>query len=293
MNLEQLKIFISVVDYRSFTKAAATMYISHSTTSRNVSLLEEDLGVQLLYRESRLVRLTPAGEILYREGRKLIDKIESVEGAVRNAGLGLAGKLNIAGVSLRSSNLYDGCLNFCRRYPEVVLGVFHREITDIWPMVNTGAADIGITFSYALREDMTGFEQVAVSKEKFCAVTPISHPLAMRKSVTLDDLFESNYISILPSGCDILKEPALKSSAGLPSDKVSAAPTIESLFLQVRAGNKVSAVPCPLAYEYGSDCAIMDIEDVEASFDMVMFWRSDNLNPTLPLFTETIISNAK
>lgn len=291
MNLEQLKIFISVVENRSFTKAATTMYISHSTTSRNVSSLEENLGVQLLFRENRLVRLTPAGEILFREGKKLLEKISAIEGAVKNAGLGLAGKLNVASISICSHKLHIGYMDFCRQYPEVMLGLFHRDIFDIWPMVNSGESDVGITFSYALPADMTDFEQKFVSAEKFCVVASVSHPLAMRKSITLSDLDGLNYISLPLPRHDYVKRPDGKSFAFPSPDEASVAPTIESLFLQVRAGNGVSAVPYPIALEYGSNCAILDIEDAETSFDMIMFWRSDNLNPTLTLFTDTMLSN--
>ena len=86
MNFEQLKIFLAVVDHGNFTKAAEALYISHSTTSRNVSALEEELGVRLLARDNRSVSLTPAGKLLCREGLRLVKKIEAIESAVREYG---------------------------------------------------------------------------------------------------------------------------------------------------------------------------------------------------------------
>ena len=104
MNFDQLKIFISVVENGSFTKAAETLYISHSTTSRNVSALEESLGVRLLARDCRSVRLTTAGETLFREGQLLLQKAQELEAIVRNADSGSAGRLT-------------GCSN--RRMPRI------------------------------------------------------------------------------------------------------------------------------------------------------------------------------
>ena len=68
MLLKQLDYFIKVVEYRSFTKAAAAAYISQSAISQQIQALENSLGVQLLERHNRSFSLTSAGEYLYRPG---------------------------------------------------------------------------------------------------------------------------------------------------------------------------------------------------------------------------------
>ena len=85
MNLEQLRIFLKVAEHKSFTKAAESMYISHSTTSRNVAALEADIGTRLMKRNNRSVHLTAAGELLYKKGSELIESIEALEDELRNA----------------------------------------------------------------------------------------------------------------------------------------------------------------------------------------------------------------
>ncbi len=90
MDLDQLRIFLAVVENGSFTKAAEALYIRHSTTRRRVSALEESLGVVLLRRDSHSVRLTEAGELLCREGRELLERAEAVRKAVQNAEARLA-----------------------------------------------------------------------------------------------------------------------------------------------------------------------------------------------------------
>ncbi|MCL2343512.1 MAG: LysR family transcriptional regulator [Firmicutes bacterium] len=85
MDLNQLRIFLAVVNCGSFTRAAESLYISHSTTSRSVAALEEALGVRLLHRDNHSVRLTPAGELLYREGKQLLRRVETIESKLRAA----------------------------------------------------------------------------------------------------------------------------------------------------------------------------------------------------------------
>jgi LysR family nitrogen assimilation transcriptional regulator len=73
MTLEQLRIFIAVVDTGGFSSAARALYISHSTTSRQVSALEESLGVRLLVRTSRSVSPTDKGRVLYDRAKALLE----------------------------------------------------------------------------------------------------------------------------------------------------------------------------------------------------------------------------
>lgn len=86
MELEQLRIFLAVVEHGGFRAAAAALYISHSTTCRHVAALEETLGVPLFRRLGRTLQLTPAGEILFRESKDLLGRAEETVRAVRRAG---------------------------------------------------------------------------------------------------------------------------------------------------------------------------------------------------------------
>ncbi len=86
MELEQLWIFLAVAESGSFSRGAKKLYISHSTTSRAVSALEEELGVRLLERGNRVLGLTPAGQVLLEEARSLREAVQKAEARVRAAG---------------------------------------------------------------------------------------------------------------------------------------------------------------------------------------------------------------
>ncbi len=87
MELEQLRIFVAVAESGSFTRGAKRLYISHSTTSRAVAALEEELGLRLLERDNHVLGLTGAGERLLPEAREILkavdglrDKLQAAEG---------------------------------------------------------------------------------------------------------------------------------------------------------------------------------------------------------------------
>ena len=80
MESEQLRIFVAVAKYKSFSEAARKLYISHSTTSRAVSALEKELGVKLVERDNHVSALTPAGQVMLEEAQRLLTALdESVE----------------------------------------------------------------------------------------------------------------------------------------------------------------------------------------------------------------------
>ncbi|MBQ5406481.1 MAG: LysR family transcriptional regulator [Oscillospiraceae bacterium] len=83
MELEQLRIFAAVAREGSFTRGAKKLYISHSTTSRAVAALEEELGVTLFERSNRILGLSPAGETLLAEAEALLARAEAIRAKVK------------------------------------------------------------------------------------------------------------------------------------------------------------------------------------------------------------------
>ena len=85
MELEQLRHFTAAAEAGSFSAAARSLYISHSTLCRSVSALEEELGVRLFERSSRDFRLTEAGEALLPQAQSLLAAAEKIKDGMKNA----------------------------------------------------------------------------------------------------------------------------------------------------------------------------------------------------------------
>ena len=86
MELEHLRVFAAVADEGSFTGAARRLYISHSTVSRTVTALEEELGVRLVERDNRFIALTKAGAVLREEAGHLLSAASAAAARVKEAG---------------------------------------------------------------------------------------------------------------------------------------------------------------------------------------------------------------
>lgn len=86
MELEHLRVFAAVADEGSFTGAARRLYISHSTVSRTVTALEEELGVRLVERDNRFIALTKAGAVLREEAAHLLSAASAAAARVKEVG---------------------------------------------------------------------------------------------------------------------------------------------------------------------------------------------------------------
>lgn len=80
MELQKLKCFVAVADKLSFTRAADELYFSVPTVTHHIKSLEEQMGVQLLFRDKHSVRLTPAGETFYPVARDILSKLSPSPG---------------------------------------------------------------------------------------------------------------------------------------------------------------------------------------------------------------------
>ena len=86
MELEQLRHFLAAAEAGSFSAAARSLYISHSTICRSVSALEEELGVRLIERDNRFIALTKAGAVLREEAESLLDAAVAATARVKAIG---------------------------------------------------------------------------------------------------------------------------------------------------------------------------------------------------------------
>lgn len=84
MELEQLRIFVAVAEAGSFSKGARKLYISHSTTSRAVAALEDELGVQLVQRDNRITGLTSAGQLLLADAKEILASVDGLRAKLRS-----------------------------------------------------------------------------------------------------------------------------------------------------------------------------------------------------------------
>src|SRR4051794_3885287 len=96
--LRQLRTFVAVAEELSFTRAAQRLHLAQQAVSKSVAQLERELGVELLERTTREVRLTGAGAALLKAGRPVLEAADAAFARAREVGGGLSGTVRV-GVS--------------------------------------------------------------------------------------------------------------------------------------------------------------------------------------------------
>ncbi len=145
MNFQNIEYFLAVVEYRNFTKAAQSLYISQQSLSENIRRLEEEIGTPLLNR-GRTLTLTPAGECFVSGGRKILntqDKMLREIAAVSNT---CRSKI-VLGVQPFDLPpfLPEAISRFTKQYPEYEVSVAPPHSTEVPDLTfQGGAVDKGL-----------------------------------------------------------------------------------------------------------------------------------------------------
>ena len=200
MNDEQIKIFLSVAQAGSFSKAEESMHISKQAMLKQINALEDELDVKLLFRSHRGIILTPSGQIFQKGVIKINRQLEKLIDACRDAS-GAREKLLVGNVE-HQALLTRVTQVFMTRYPDVLVRqVIHPNHSGEW-RVCQGIQDVAETFRKVyednswLRDECTYRRLTTVP---YVAAMREGHPLSKRKTVTLKALagYETLIFSVM------------------------------------------------------------------------------------------------
>jgi len=178
-DLASLALFVRIAETRSITKAAQAGHIALAAASRRVSQLEDQFGVQLLYRTARGVELTPAGNALLFHARQMLGKVDEMRAEISDYSKGAKGIVRVAAnASALAQYLPLDLAKFAAAHPAIKLALGEERSAAIVEAVRTGATDVGIVMEGA---DAPGLELYDYREDVLCAVMPRKHPVRARK----------------------------------------------------------------------------------------------------------------
>ena len=233
MNLHHLRIFYAVAQRRSITAAAADLLLSQPAVSLQLKALEKELGLPLFERGGPKLRLTQAGEVLYRSAVSILHAKDEVERAITDLRDGTTGRLILGAgttggmyVLPRIVQAYKGS------WPETEI-VFHIGTTDqILEKLLQNVLDMGMVGGHI--EDRR-FVVEAICTDELVLIAAPSHSLASLGRVTLKDLGVPFVFPEAGSRTRQLVEKKLR-EAGIPLRIAMQLPGTEGVKKAVEAG---------------------------------------------------------
>lgn len=188
MLLKQLEYFVCVVDNNSFTLAATEQYVSQSAISQQIKALENSLGVELMVREKRSFHLTPAGQYLYRSGKKLLERFHDVK--VETTRIGTDARVSLC---IGYLNRYSGIamqqtvIRMAKRYKNLDIRMYSGSHEELYGMLQDRRIDVAFNDQWQVLSD--DYESQLIDKATTIIEVPQGYTDAGSVELkTIDDL---------------------------------------------------------------------------------------------------------
>ncbi len=196
MEFHQLRYFLAAAEELSMSRAAQRVHVSQPALSRQIRLLEEELGVALFDRIRKRIHLTDAGKFFLLKSRQLLCDAEmSVQQTQEQFG-GARRTLRLGFLPPFLDDLIAPVVReFQQRHPKSKVSLFDLPPRAQLDRLHNGELDAAILGNLD-DHDASRFEVRRLSKHRFIAVLPEGHPLASRKAVKLAELRNESWVSL-------------------------------------------------------------------------------------------------
>jgi LysR family cys regulon transcriptional activator len=189
MKLQQLRYICEVARHDLNVSATAqSLYTSQPGISKQIRLLEDELGVEIFERSGKhLTRVTPAGEAILEKAGEILRKVESIKQVAQEFRNDQKGTLSIATTHTQARYALPATIKaFMERYPEVLLNMHQGTPMQISEMAADGTVDFAIaTEALELFSDLV---MMPCYKWNRCIIVPLGHPLASVGRLTIEEV---------------------------------------------------------------------------------------------------------
>lgn len=240
-SLRQLRVFVTVAQAKSFSRAGEIIGLSQSAVSHSVKELELQTGVRLLDRTTREVVLTEAGQQLAARLERILDELSTTLRDVGRVGQQLSGTVRVAASQTISAHLIPHCIaQSNHQYPEIKFVLHDRPQQWVLESIRQGEVDFGIVIDPGAATDL---ECETVLSEPFLLLCRDDHPFAGRDSVSWHELQHQRLVlQDYASGSRPLIDAAL-AGFSVKANIVQEIGHPATLFPMVESGIGISVLP--------------------------------------------------
>lgn len=283
-----------IAAHGSIAGAAEALHLTPSAVSHQLSRFEKELGVALVERGPRSLRLTDAGRRMAEYAESISDLMRAAREDVTAHATGHAGRLRIGFFSSGGLKLVPVALSqFLTTHPQVELGLFPGQTHELLPALERADLDVAVVFDhsmmhYPVPEDL---DVTPLLADPLLLALPHGHPRAGRATVALGELADAHWIAThgIPPTPSVLEK--LCRTAGFVPEIRCRTDHYDVILGLVRAGLGVALVPA-LGLPPTPGVALSRIEGVSVHRRVAMVTRPGNPNPLVPLFARALVHTA-
>ena len=287
MNELQIEYFLAIAENNSFSKTAAEKYVSQPSISKQISLLEEELGVKLFIRGHKSSQLTGAGLLFAEYYKNCSAEFEKVSHLAKNIQKQGGAVFRIAsGQSWPLNDILPSATELIRKaFPHVSIIMENVGFEDLENVLLDDSADVVISPTIAIR-DLHAVEKRHFTELRHLIIYSGQHSLAKRKNLSAKDF--QNEVFFFPAGIDTsfaqnLAKTYIEPHGFMP--KFQSVKNDQSMISNVLNGFGVAMVDTWFFQAYQH---VLKAIQLDAYTSIVLAWKRGNQKPMLELFLREI-----
>ena len=215
IDLTSLQLFVAVCELGSIGRAAEREFIAASAVSKRLSDLETAVDTALLYRHSRGVTLTPAGESLLHHARTVLFGLERMQGELSEYAEGVRGHVRMhANISAIVQFLPEDLGAFARAHSQVKIDLQEHLSPDVLHAVQEGAADLGICNTGG--SGASALQSRPYRSDNLMLIVPAGHDLSARAAIYFEEVLDWDIVGLHANSSISLAMRAAAAQAARP-----------------------------------------------------------------------------
>ncbi|MGO4706703.1 hydrogen peroxide-inducible genes activator [Microvirga sp. 2MCAF38] len=290
ISIRQLRYFLALVDTSSFSKAAKRVGITQSTLSAAIQEMENALGVCLVERSGRHFALMATGELLAREARDIVARVDDLPTSLSREARPLTTRLRLGVVPSIAPFLLPKALPHIRgAFPELHVAVREGLSRSLIADIRSGNLDAAII---ALPFTTTGFQVEPLCEDEFLVAVSERHRLANSRAVSAEDL-QDEPILLLESG-HCLRDQVLSFTGLRPPNEADDIRAMSLLTLVQLAENDLGITFLPriaiaAGIAQGTSLRLIPYRNERSSRTLALIWRAGaSRTPDYLILAETL-----
>ncbi|GAA5231495.1 LysR family transcriptional regulator [Verticiella sediminum] len=193
-DLTDLRLFLNVHEAGTITGGAQATHMTLASASERIRGMEDALGVPLLTRDSRGVRVTPAGSTLVHHARMVLRQMDQLYGELGEYGSGLKGHVRLlCNTSALSEHLPEAISAFLAAHPGISVDLEERTSFDIVDALRHGTCELGIVSDSV---PLAGLHTLFFRDDPLVLIVPRAHGFAARTAVRLAELVDLPFVGL-------------------------------------------------------------------------------------------------
>lgn len=290
IKLSALRYFVEISKYQSFTKAAERLYISQSALSRQIQELENELGTQLFRRDYKNLKLTKDGKTFLPVAEDIVERCDRASAMFRTnvpQEKEEAPRLHVGYQRFfNSKQIYDVRGELTKDHPDLDFMMTEGTPQELSRAISDGNLDLVFVLNVYLPKDATGLRIVPFEHNRLQLIVPENHPLAGRKSVSIRELENEDFILMNRPKSPVIVDYVThlcRENGFTPHASYYIDDALQAIEL-VASGKGISFLHSGMRIDMLSSyyhIAAIDIDEADLELDLSAAYRISNRKPVL------------